>query len=259
MISWVQRETVLSDRKVTLKQREQAPCFRENLALRLAEVQNSVQYLWRKCSCSNMAERRISLCLYVTFPPAQKKHLKDHNRVLPVQENIHSVCWRQRRMIIICYTEEREFSQKALFINPVQPPISSSVLIGCSGLLTASGRAGGGGNGGRPVAWRTQRWARPGEDGWPLEGWEARWAWASAYPGRSCSWGSLLRATARGRRGTAPIPTGRRGCRRSCTPGKGRWGPWRWGSGGTAAAGQAGGTPGGRRTAGWTCRDRGAG
>lgn len=124
--------------------------------------------------------------------------------------------------------------------------------------LTACGRAGAEGSGGRPAGRRAWQWAWPEEGGRRREG--------SGRPprerepecwGRSCSWGSRRTAMGKGCRGTAPGRWGRSGCRRSCSPGKGGWALPLWGWAGTAAPGWAAGRPGGKHTAGpaWTHRE----
>lgn len=126
-----------------------------------------------------------------------------------------------------------------------------------SELLTACGRAGAEGNGGRPAGRQTWWWVRPEEDGWRPGGSGMQWEPALEFQGRSCSWGIQRMATVKECGGTAPVLWGRSGCRRSCSPGKGRWALPLWGWAETAAPGWAGGRPGGRRTAGPVWTDRG--
>lgn len=126
-------------------------------------------------------------------------------------------------------------------------------------LLTACGRAGAEGSGGRPAGGLGQQPAWSEEEGGcrPEGSGTLQREQAPARRGRSCSWGSLRTAMERRRRGTAPARWGCSGCRRSCSPGRGAWAPTPWGWAGTAAPGWAARRPGGKHTAGPACAHRG--
>lgn len=143
----------------------------------MAYIQHSVQYLWRNCSCSIKSNGHISHCQLLSRSPTASLRVRGHFQSLIYEK--HS----DRMLMTIAIEqfyhnnnikEKRVLPKSPFDYIPLSPHSSSLILMSqiiaqesrCfdssarqvhSERLTACGRAGAQGSGGRPAGPRTWR------------------------------------------------------------------------------------------------------